>query len=248
MKNAAHIICSTQKEKEQLMLVYKGDNITVVHWPVNMINGLHRKKEIRLSFRERYGIAPNIRILLFLGRMHPIKRPIETIKLFLKSDVSNTVLFLAGPFEQYTENELNAFIRKENSVADSVKILGPIYGAEKDDLLLASDCLISLSDRENFGHVAVESLSVGNPVILSPGNFLSRDLEDIDCGWMLKDMTDQNIINTIKEFSKTKDSDLNVMGNNGKDWVIKNLNIDIFEKRIMDLAKKTIESDNVNTK
>lgn len=248
LKHASKILCSSQEEKEKLMTLYQGENIQVVNWPVELSIDMSLKEVYRNSICSKYKIDPNKKILLFLGRLHSIKQPVETINLFIKARVSDVVLVIAGPNEEYTDKELRTYLQKFQTNTNSIKILGPIYGNEKNQLILASDCLISLSKRENFGHVVAESLSVGNPVILSPGNYLTRDLRQVKCGWLLNSFDSDEVISAIREFSNLEISDLNLMGLNGKAWAERNLSKKIFEESINKLANDSIERHKKNVK
>ena len=229
LHNAASVIFATQRERVKASRYYAGANCQVIHWPVSALD-LARRNSARESVRNKHGIALDDKILIFLGRLHPMKRPIETIAAFAQADVSGTHLFVIGPEENISQQ------RCLNLVNDlgvkNVHLVGPIYGEEKDDYLLAADGYISLSHRENFGYTTAEALSAGLPLILSPGNDLAEDLDSLECGWMLHDNTAESAAAAIGEFSALPKSQLQAMGQRGRCWALANLCFEKFAERV----------------
>ncbi len=231
LQNASLIICSSQREREKIKELYYGTNVEVVYWPTTLFNFVD-EKATREIVRSNYGIKDNERVLLFLGRLHSIKRPIETIKAFLNASVANTKLLIVGPFESYSKEYIQNFIQIEGGSGANVQILGPLYGKEKFEIILASDGYISLSLKENFGHTVVEALSAGKPLILTPGIDLSMELSVLNCGWFLSNNSIEQASNAIVEFSKKPQQDLVEMGGRGKSWVLKNLSFQNFQEKL----------------
>lgn len=77
-------------------------------------------------------------------------------------------------------------------------------------------------------------------MILSPGNDLSYDLRAVDCGWFLKDDRDESMIAALQAFAAAPASRLEIMGANGRRWVMQNLSHATFEKRLKDLAVESV--------
>lgn len=240
LKNASKVICSTKYELDRVKTIYDERNLIQVYWPIDKVDTSNRDS-IRTSFKLKLGIDPNDRVLIFLGRFHGVKRPLETIHAFILAKTNNTTLLMVGPYESYQQNELNSFILKHGGDIDKIKIIGPVYGEDKDNLLMVSDALISMSLKENYGHVVAETLSVGNPVILSPGNALSDDLKNIECGWLLTDNSILTASQAIKEFSELSVTDLSRMGARGKAWADKNLNPLLFKEKMNKLVDDSLQ-------
>ena len=198
------------------------------------------EKATREIVRRNYGIKDDERVLLFLGRFHSVKRPLETIKAFLNASVDNTILFMVGPFESYSAEYIKEFIRIEGGSEANIRVLGPLYDEEKSNIVLASDGYISLSLKENFGHTVVESLSVGNPVILTPGIDLSMELSAVHCGWFLTDNSVEQASQAIRAFSQMSNEELDKMGERGKCWVVENLSFQHFQHKLNELVAKTV--------
>ena len=123
-------------------------------------------------------------------------------------------------------------------------MVGPIYGDEKNDYLLASDAYISLSSKENFGYTTAEALSAGLPVILSPGNDLADELNALECGWMLRDNLPESAASAISEFSSMSMDRLEEMGQRGRCWALANLDFDKFAEKVNLTATDTLKQAN----
>lgn len=245
LKNASKVICSTSYELDRVKSVYTGENLVQIYWPIQKID-MSQKTSIKTSLKLELGIDLNDRVLIFIGRFHYIKRPLETIQAFISSKVNNVTLIMVGPYESYQHEELISYIQKNNGNKNNIKIVGPAYGAHKDNLIILSDALISMSLKENYGHVVAESISAGNPVILSPGNALAHDLKAIDCGWMLNDNSISSASKAIKEFSDATSEEISKMGNKGKIWANKNLSPQIFDEKINNLAYDSLNFTNAD--
>lgn len=138
------------------------------------------------SQRARLGIPPDAFVVLFLGRMHQIKR------LDLLADAFATVrathrsahLVLAGPDEH---GLIPGLTRRLSVHADAVHAVGEVAGDEKWTLLKDADVMVQCSDSESFGVAVVESLAAGVPVIATRTTPW-RELEARACGfWVDQD-------------------------------------------------------------
>ncbi|MCU1385986.1 MAG: glycosyl transferase group 1 [Acidobacteria bacterium] len=131
--------------------------------------------------RARLGIPADAFVVLFLGRMHRIKR------LDLLADAFAAVaathpqahLVLAGPDE---EGLIAGVMRRLSSVAGRVHAIGPVYGADKWALLRDAGVMVQCSDSESFGIAVAESLAAGVPVIATR-TCPWAELESRDCGF-----------------------------------------------------------------
>lgn len=243
LKNASKVICSTKYELDRVKTIYCDENLVQLYWPIKKID-ISKKSLLRKSLKLKFDINISDKVLLFIGRLHEVKRPLEIIQAFIEANVENVTLVMVGPYETYGEKDLNSFVQIMDGNANKIKIIGPAYGKEKDNLILFSDALISLSFKENYGHVVAESISAGNPVILSPGNALANDLRYINCGWMLKDHSISSAAKAIKQFSKSSSLELSKMGKKGKIWAEENLNSKIFDLEINNLVSDSLKNRN----
>lgn len=126
----------------------------------------------RQGMRDRLGIAADARVLLFLGRLHPKKRPdIALAALAAAQDLpGETHLILAGPDEMGMADDLRAQARQAGC-ENRLHSVGLLEGDEVLQALAASDLLLMPSEpqSENFGMSAVEAMAAGVPVLVSEG-------------------------------------------------------------------------------
>ncbi len=237
LKKAAYVIFATEKEKLKARTYYDGTNCRVIHWPVQAIDTT-RRDYARNLIRSKHQIMPDEKIIIYLGRLHSLKRPLETITAFAKAEVSGTHLLIVGPEETISQKDCIILAKKLG--IKNVHLTGPFYGEEKNDYLLASDVYISLSHRENFGYTVAEALSAGLPVILSPGNDLADELKSLKCGWMLCDNSLETASAAIKEFSALSIDQLVEMSRRGRNWALKELDFNRFAEQIKQLAADTV--------
>jgi glycosyltransferase involved in cell wall biosynthesis len=143
-----------------------------------------RAAEVAGGYRARLGIPGSDLIVLFLGRMHRIKRLDLLADAFARARASFRAihLVLAGPDEDGLVPDLLAGLADH---ADHVHAIDDIHGADKWALLKDADVMVQCSDSESFGQSVVESLASGVPVIATRTCPWS-ELEARDCGFWVE--------------------------------------------------------------
>ena len=242
MREAAHVIYSTEQEREKAKWFYEGPNTRVIHWPVDLID-VQSKSRARTELRSKLGLAEDERVLLYLGRIHSMKNPIRTIEAIGMVGNQKVHLMIVGPDGDVTAEECR---RKAYSLGlgAQVHVIGPLYGDDKNRALLGADAFISLSHRENFGHTAAESIAAATPVILSQGNDLGPDLKPYDCGFFLQDESMECVVRAIQDFMMKQNSELEEMGVRGRSFVAEKLSFEMFRQRLEKLAHEAVEQHN----
>ncbi len=113
---------------------------------------------------EARGIPPERRVIVSLGRIHPVKAYDRLIEAVAPMDAH---VVLIGPHEGSHAATLQALAR-DLGCADRLHLAGPVYGTDRLDLVSAADLFCLPSHHENFGLAALEAMAVGTPVVLSP--------------------------------------------------------------------------------
>jgi len=228
---AEAVIFATRREQEKAFRGNGSDNGKVISWGLKV--KAHDGSD-RAQIRYKLGIPRNARMLIALGRLHSMKRPMEMIEAFALAAQEKLHLVIAGPEEQYTVHELQTFAMLCGT--RNVHIIGPVFGNEKWKLYRAADGYISMSARENFGYTLVEAMFAGLPTILSPGNDLSMDISGEKCSWELKTDTKEEAVRAIRSFAHSKTKTLHNMGERGRRWALKNATFDVFRSKIRELV------------
>ena len=189
LAGASRVIFSTQRGLEKAAGWVAPGTGVAVHWPVEEPRQSQRMAT-RAAFRKRLGITDDAPMLLFVGRLHTVKRPVHTVRAFCDANAEPAHLVMVGMDGNLTAEDVRRTVPSEKQ--PFVHVAGPLSGDDLDMAYRAADGFVSLSFQENFGYAAAEAIARGLPVILSPGHDLAYDLPQtaegrITCGWLLPD-------------------------------------------------------------
>jgi len=165
IRYAARVIATSESEASELSRYFDSHKIVIRR------NGIDLKQFENLPdrslFRGKHGIRAEERLILFIGRISPIKNLEQLITAFKNAELKNARMVLAGPMlEQEYARFLQALIT-ELQVAQQVLIVGPLYGDEKLAAFAAADLFVLPSLSESFGIAAGEAVASGIPVLLT---------------------------------------------------------------------------------
>ena len=116
--------------------------------------------------RQRFDLPRDADLLLFLGRLHPIKRLDLLADAFIRLRQSgrSACLVIAGPDEDGHRRRVEPLFARVNA---DVRWTGAVDGDDKWALVSASRALVQCSDSESFGLSVAEALAAGVPVVVS---------------------------------------------------------------------------------
>ncbi|MDH5690984.1 MAG: glycosyltransferase [Candidatus Bathyarchaeota archaeon] len=119
------------------------------------------------SFRKKFSLDDNEKIVLYLGRIHQTKGLDILFKAFasLAEKIEHVRLAIVGPDDGYL-SELKVSAKALN-IEDDVLLVGPLYGKEKCEAYVDADVYVLPSKYEIWGITALESVACGTPVILT---------------------------------------------------------------------------------
>lgn len=117
-------------------------------------------------FRRKLGISADRRILLFLGRLSPVKNLEQFLEAFAQVRPAHTTLALVGPAEADYEARLRALAQRLG-IAGDVAFVGALYDDEKLSALAAADLFVMPSLIESYGNAVAEAVAAGLPVLLT---------------------------------------------------------------------------------
>ena len=246
LAHADRIVVSSRRSLEKsLAWIPDGRSASrtvVVHWPVDLPR-LDGQAAARAVFRRQHGIPEAARLLLFVGRLHAVKRPVETVRAFCEATAAASLehchLAIVGMDGDLTQADILAAIPA--ACRDRVHVVGPLAGADLAAAHLAGDGFISLSFQENFGYAAAEAMAYGLPVILSPGHDLAYEMPALDgrfaCGWLLGDNAHATAVAAIREWARASDATLAALGGTGRTWVANTLSFERFRDTLTGLLR-----------
>lgn len=117
-------------------------------------------------------LAPDAQVILFLGRLHPIKGADRLVRAFLaiQERFPKAVLVCAGPDEFNIRGQLDRMITDgQESVRSRVLFPGMVTGELKKAMLARADLFCLPSDAEGFSMAVLEAMASRTAVLLSPG-------------------------------------------------------------------------------
>jgi glycosyltransferase involved in cell wall biosynthesis len=130
----------------------------------------------------RWRIPPEAQVVLFLGRVHPVKGADKLLEAFTRIAAAHprAVLVLAGPDEWQLERRFRHSAARAG-VSDRVVFTGMVLGEAKRDLLARADLFALPSDGEGFSMAVLEALASSIAVVLSPGCHFP-EVEEVGAG------------------------------------------------------------------
>lgn len=150
-------------EAERRALRRWAPGVPVVTIP-NGVEAPRGSNESREAVRRRMGIPAEAPVVLFLGRIHPIKRLDLLARAFEQVRIArpDAHLVIAGPDERGHRRDVEP---RFAAMGAAVHWTGELGETEKGSVLAASDLLVLCSDSESFGLSVVEAMAAGRPVV-----------------------------------------------------------------------------------
>lgn len=189
----------------------------------NRSQGYHQKIALipyGVDFGQQFTEEPDeVRTVLFLGRLHPIKGLEELLVAWLgveKALDNGCQLLIAGPegkagYRTFLEEKIRSLELKQ------ARLLGPVYGNDKQKLLAKATLFIMPSHSENFNVTIAEALYQATPVIASR-HTPWQAVEDQHCGWWVANdpaSLEQQLLASLR----MSEQEMGQMGANGRAWV-----------------------------
>lgn len=144
--------------------------------------------DLRARFADTHPDLAARPIILFLGRLHPKKRPeaaIDAMPAVLRR-VAEAMLVFVGAGDAAFEEALRA--RTASAGLDAhVRFLGARHGVEKWAALAAARVFVLPSRQENFGIAVAEALHAAVPVLLTRHVNICRDIVEAGAGLELRE-------------------------------------------------------------
>ena len=156
------------------------------------------------------------RVILFLGRLHPIKGLDVLARSYIKISrmFKDAMLLIVGPDGDGIQKQMEATL-KTASALNSTVFTGMLTGKDKLAALACADLLVLPSYAEVFGHVILEGWAAGLPVVVSERCGLAADVSEHGAGLVVEQNDDRALTQALRTL--LSDDELRVrMGSTGR--------------------------------
>ncbi|MDO9545766.1 MAG: glycosyltransferase, partial [Pelolinea sp.] len=190
------LIIATPNEKEKLLSLYSADPAIMDIIPPGV--DLTRFYPIPIDeAKEFIGIPEDEKMILFVGRIEPLKGVdtlIKAIAQLQQADVLSNCphyLYIIGGNPDSDQDEMNAEMQRLQNlrIELDVRDLVIFLGKRDQDVLQyyysAAEMLVMPSHYESFGMVALESMACGTPVIATQVGGLQHLVQDQETGFII---------------------------------------------------------------
>lgn len=225
LRDAKHLVAETvvgRKEYTTLMPNLIADDIVVLSPPFDTDEFLSPPEPG--LFRRKYGIADNLKVVMFLGRIHYIKGNDFLIKGFaealkLRSDI---YLVLVGPDDGHMTECKN--LVDELDISESVLFTGFLGGEHKNSALVDADIVVQLSRFEQGAWAPLEGVLCKTPIIVTSSTGTGEDVKRLKAGYLVDFDDNKMLSDTIIEIIENTE-EAQALTNNARDFIIENLSM-----------------------
>jgi glycosyltransferase involved in cell wall biosynthesis len=202
--NYATLIYATECERKKAEAAIGSTRSTVISWPVaeeilaNAAGTPPRRAPARL---------------LFAGRLHPMKRVLETIRSFVSLNPRNCELVIAGP--ETPEIRLPQLVAAAGALwGKGVSYLGELPRQQLHEEMKRCDGFVLFSHRENFGHAVAEAMTFGLPPIISSDVDIHEVVSGRGAGRVFSIKTGRDIQDALADVLATPEGQWKAMSRN----------------------------------
>lgn len=213
LRGAARVHFTAELEQQQAMQKISGLTPLIVPLGLELPQ---LSLDARAEIRRDYQLQEDIKVLLFLGRIHP-KKGLELLLQSLKKlDDQGVHLLIAGDGDKSYLETLKQQV-KVLELSAQVTFLGHVQGQLKQSLLQGADLFALTSYSENFGIAVLEAMASATAPLISDNVPLSQQLIESKLGFVCQTDTD----NIAKVLAKALNSDLIEIGAKARDYADK---------------------------
>ncbi len=143
---------------------------------------------LRSRFQSAYPELADKKLIIFLGRLHPKKRPDVVIRAMrgVRAKIPDTALLVVGDGQQDYVDSLKQ-LSESLELRECVHFLGLLRGEEKWAALASSSVFALPSLQENFAIAVAEALQLGVPVLITNKINIWREIVGAEAGMLLRE-------------------------------------------------------------
>tara|TARA_B100000787_G_scaffold170034_1_gene163555 strand:- start:1048 stop:2190 length:1143 start_codon:yes stop_codon:yes gene_type:complete len=225
LRNAKHLIAETVVGRDEYLSIMPSlvaDEVIVLSPPFDTDEFI--SLPAKGLFREKYQIDPNLKVVMFLGRIHYIKGNDFLIKGFAEALKLRPDLFLilVGPDDGHME-ECKKIVDELN-ISSNVLFTGFLGGEHKNSALIDAEIVVQLSRFEQGAWAPLEGVLCKTPIIVTADTGTGEDVKRIKAGYLVDFDNNEMLANTIINILDNYD-DAKKLTNEARDFIIENLSM-----------------------
>jgi len=225
LRDAKHLIAETVVGRDEYLSIMPSlvaDDVIVLSPPFDTDEFISLPD--KGLFREKYQIDSNLKVVMFLGRIHYIKGNDFLIKGFAEALKLRPDLFLilVGPDDGHME-ECKKIVDELN-ISSNVLFTGFLGGEHKNSALIDAEIVVQLSRFEQGAWAPLEGVLCKTPIIVTADTGTGEDVKRIKAGYLVDFDNNEMLANTIINILDNYD-DAKKLTNEARDFIIENLSM-----------------------
>ena len=225
LRNAKHLIAETVVGRDEYLSIMPSlvaDEVIVLSPPFDTDEFISLPD--KGLFREKYQIDSNLKVVMFLGRIHYIKGNDFLIKGFAEALKLRPDLFLilVGPDDGHME-ECKKIVDELN-ISSNVLFTGFLGGEHKNSALIDAEIVVQLSRFEQGAWAPLEGVLCKTPIIVTADTGTGEDVKRIKAGYLVDFDNNEMLANTIINILDNYD-DAKKLTIEARDFIIENLSM-----------------------
>jgi len=241
LNDTSKLIALNQEESKQYQQMgLLKEKISII--PNGLDFSAYRQLPRQESFKKKFGIAKDKKIILFMGRINWTKGVLVLVKaqayLMRNLKFHDSILAIVGP-DNGCLNETQT-LANSLGIKDSVIFTGPLYGQDKLAAYVDADVCVLPSTYEAFPMTLLEACACGKPIIASKISTL-QDFVNQAGGFFFELQNSQQLAMRLLEILSDSKGAAR-MGIKGKAFVEANFSIEKVVDQLEDLYEHVIET------
>ncbi len=197
----------------------------------------------KTEIRQDFGLDPNEKIVLFVGRLYHrkgLETLIQSVPPVIK-EFSNVKFVISGTGFKQKEESLKKLV-KELDIKNHVTFLGYVPDEKLPLLYATSDIFVLPAIYENFPFAILEAQSTGIPVISTKVGGIPEFLVDSENGFLVDPGNSTQITQRLLYLMRNPEL-AKKMGDNGRKKIEETFDWDLITKQVISLYNKLLKAN-----